>query len=603
MLQYRIPAKSLMIILLPALLIFSMFSIMLFPLPALAADADHYTSRVYVVVDTALADSSDAVELDVMLFAPGHGLVTDNSIYCASSRKDDSISIGANEDGLIKVEISSSSPGISQIALSLVSQDAAARFLQGKIGTYEGKILQTSTGAETFPVYFIAGSLDPEYCLMEFDKDTIAVTDQQYTDNAIGTIYLRTEIDQPVANQRVTIYTKKNGVLLYPALSSSTNKGEGSSINLVTDKNGTASFVVRGYEAGDAEIICDVDGEEFSEFIYIDLAENVFDLETDDWGDEEDEEEEDEELIISRENTKVNLSKSIALEYGSNAYYNFPDTEAGRDKIIIGGVAMTADDEPVRGQHLVQAYVTAGNLDKSTTLTTSNGGAFSFSLTSKEICLGRYAVGLGTTEQLKGYLEGTVSADDCQLLGTGMYAFIGHNWNKYMICAIGDKQTIINGYLEEMDVAPFIQNGRTMMIARPIANTIDAISKWDQAKQTASFYVGSGNYTIAMKVGSTIIDRTETYVAPKQFTSDVAAMVKEGRTVLPLRALGEAFKMQTIYDAGQQLVAVYNTAVKYPTRYNPKKDPNHPDYDPVMDPNSDQYDATKDPDSDEYIEP
>ncbi|MEL7623450.1 MAG: copper amine oxidase N-terminal domain-containing protein [Clostridiales bacterium] len=602
MLQNRTSLKSSIIIFLLALLLFSVMDGIL-SLPVLAAEADHHTSRVYVVVDTALADSSDTVELDVMLFAPGHGLVTDKSVYGASSRRDDSISVGANEEGLIKVEISSSSPGVSQIALSLVSQDAAARFLQGTTGSYEGKILQTSTGVEIFSVYFIAGSLDPEYCLMEFDKDTIAVTDHQYSDNAIGTIYLRTEIDQPVANQRVRIYTRKSGVLLYPALSSSTNTGEGSSISLVTDKNGTASFVVRGYEVGDAEIFCEVEGEEFSEFLYIDVAENVFDLEDPDWDDYEDEEEEEEELIISRENTRVNISKSIALEYGSNARYNLPTTEAGWDKIVIGGTAMTADDEPVRGQHLVQAYATAGNLDKNTTLTTSNGGAFSFSLSSKEPALGRYAVGLGTVEQLKGYLEGKVSADDCQLLGTGMYAFIGHDWNKYMICAIGEKQAIINGYLEEMDVAPFIQNGRTMMIARPIANTIDAISKWDQAKQTASFYVGSGNYTIAMKVGSSSIDRTETYVAPKQFTSDVPAMVKDGRTVLPLRALSEAFEMKTIYDAGQQLVAVYNTAIKYPPPYNPKKDPNHADYDPTIDPNSDQYDATKDPDSDEYIEP
>jgi hypothetical protein len=352
---------------------------------------------------------------------------------------------------------------------------------------------------------------------------------------------------------------------------------------------------------GDAEIICSVGGEEFSEYLYIDVAENVFDLEDPDWAEyDEEDEEEDEELIISRENTRVELSKTIALEYGSNARYGLPAEEAGWDKIIIGGIAMTAEDEPVRGEHLVQAYVTAGNLDKNTTLTTSNGGAFSFSLSSRDVCLGRYAVGLGTVEQLQGYLEGKVSADACQLLDTGIYAFIGHDWNQYMICAIGDKQAIINGYAEDMDIAPFIENGRTMLTARPIANTIDAVSRWDQARQTASFYVGSGNYTIAMQVGSKIINRTEPYVAPRQFTSDVAAMVKEGRTVLPLRALGEAFEMQTIYEGGQQLVAVYNTAVKYPAPYDPKKDPNHPDYDPTLDPNSDQYDPTKDPDSDQY---
>jgi hypothetical protein len=597
--QYRTLPQFRMAALLLVLLLF-IAGAGLVPPPAWAADADTYASRVYVTVDTALADASDTVELDVVLFSHTEGAVKDKTVYCASSRRDDSVSVGANEDGLIKVEISSSSPGVSQIALSLVSQDAAAKFLQGTAGSTEAKILQTSTGAEKFPVYFIAGSLDVEYCLMEFDKDTIAVTDGQYTDNAIGTIYLRTEIDQPLTNRRVTIYTRKSGVVMYPALSSSLNTGQGTTISLVTDQNGSASFVVRGYEVGDAEIICSVDGQEFGEYLYIDIAENVFDLESEDWEEYDEEEEEDEELIISRENTRVELSKPIAFEYASNVLYGLPVEEAGWDKIIIGGIAMTADDEPVRGEHLVQAYVTAGQLDKNTTLTTSNGGAFSFSLTSKEICLGRYAVGLGTVEQLKGYLEGKVSADDCQLLDTGIYAFIGRNWNKYMICAIGDKEAIVNGYAEEMDIAPFIENGRTMLTARPIANTIDAISSWDQASQTASFYVGSGNYTISMKVGSRVINRAEAYVALKQLTSDVAAMIKEGRTVLPLRALGEAFEMQTIYEGGQQLVAVYNTSIKYPEAYDPKKDPTHPDYDPVLDPNSDQYDPTKDPDSDAY---
>ena len=571
--------------------------------PPVHAAADPFNSVVHIIVDTALADRRDAVELEVMLYVPGSGSVTNEQIYGASSRADDNISIGRNDGGYIDVRITSSSPGVSRIAISLASQDAAAKYLRGGISYDAAKIIQTDTGQDIFSVYFISGALDVEYCEMEFDKDTIAVMDQRFSDNAMGTVWLRTSIDQPVANQRVTVYSKADGILLYPSRTSAGNYGEGSSITLTTDKNGSATFVVRGYTLGDAEIICNVDGQEFSEYIYVDLAENVFDLEEpDDW--EEEEEEEDPLPVIDLEHTIVALSKSIGYEYGSNERFNIPTTEDGRDKIIISGVAMSADDEPVREQHLVHAYVTAGTLDKTTTLTTSSGGAFSFSLTSRDVCMGRYAVGLGTEDQLRGYLEGRVGAAACQLLKTGTFSFISRDWSKYMLCAVGDTRAVVNGYSVDLDVAPFIQDGRTMLTARPIADTVGAVSNWDQAGQTASFYIPSRNYTVAMKIGSVYIDRTERYVLPKQYVSDVPAMIRNGRTVLPLRAIAESFEMTTVYDAEQQMVAIYNINPYY--KYSPRRDPNSPDYDPVVDPDNELYNPRKDPDSpfyDPYVDP
>ncbi|MCL1848515.1 MAG: copper amine oxidase N-terminal domain-containing protein [Clostridiales bacterium] len=552
---------------------------------AVSANAPDYINSVaYIVVDSALADSRDNVELEVVLVAVTGGLSSSRSVYCASSRKEDRVTIGANQEGVVTILISSSLPGVSRIAISLASQSAAERYLRDEIGDEEARIVQTDRGQDTFLVYFISGGLDIESCEMEFDKDTIAVMDNRYSDNAIGTISLRTYIDQPVANQQVTVYSRKNGILLYPTVSNPNNPQQGPSITLTTDKEGKASFVVRGYTLGDAEIICNVDGEEFSEFIYIDTAENVFDFEEPFW--DEDDDEEEEEPVISRAHTKVTLSKSIGYEYYSNARYGLPTTIDSRDTILIGGVAMSEDEQPIREQHLVRACVTAGELDKSTTLTTSNGGAFSFSLTSRDICMGRYAVGLGTVEQLKGYLEGRVSADGCQLLSTGTFSFISREWDKYMICRIGEKKAVINGGVTELDVAPFIRDGRTMLTARPIAETIGAVPSWDQSKQTASFFVRSSNYTVTMQVGSSLINRTETYVAPKQYTSDVPAMILEGRTVLPLRALGEAFDMQTIYDEAQQMAAIYKLR---PNPYDPRRDPNSPLYDPRLDPESDDY--------------
>ena len=178
------------------------------------------------------------------------------------------------------------------------------------------------------------------------------------------------------------------------------------------------------------------------------------------------------------------------------------------------------------------------------------------------------------------------------------FAFVSRNWDKYLICTIGDTRATINGHPVDLDVAPYIHNDRTMLTAKPIADTIGGTSYWDQVRQTARFYVPSGNYTVFMRVGSVTIDRTEPQVAPKRYTSDVPAMIRDGRTVLPLRVLGEAFGMATIYEADLNMVAVYSIDPHY--RYNPKLDPESPEYCPIMDPDSEQYDKRHDPNSWDY---
>jgi hypothetical protein len=583
-----------------------------FPLPALAEDYAQFDSRAYVVVDTALADGSDAAEIELMLFDRNSsgGFLT-GPVYGASSRKEDSVSVSGGQAGLFKVTITSSKPGVSWVAFSLTSQDAAAQFLRGEIGAVPGRIIQGAAGRDIFPLYFIAGSLNAEFCVMEFDKDTIAVTGDGISDNAIGTISLRTEIDQPVANKRVRISSDKPGLTLYPTVSAP-GQETGASTVITTNAQGQASFVVRAAELGDFEITASVDGQQFGEFIFVDLPENVFDMTTDDYGADPEEEYEEEKPEISRAHTRVSLSKPKGLEYGNNFRYNLPTTEDGWDKLIISGVAMSEDDQPVRKEHLVSAYATAGSLDKSTTLTTSDGGAFAFRLASKDICLGRYAVGLGTPEQLKGYLDGTVSEEACGLLGSGMYVFGARNWGEYLLCAIGDENAIANDQNIEVDIPPFIQQGRTMLTARPLADTLNALTRWDQASRTATFIYNQTE--TSMSAGSPIILQRERSDPVKQYTSDVPAGLREGRIVLPLRALATAFGMETMYDADQRLICIYRVTIIYPPAYDPRKDPSsseyqpardpyNPAYNPQLDPTSPEYDPTKDPESSEYVSP
>ncbi|MEA4891539.1 MAG: stalk domain-containing protein [Peptococcaceae bacterium] len=515
--------------------------------PAQAAEANQYASRVYVQVDTALADGSDEAELNVLLLDLNFTWLKDQKVYCATDNSSDSINVGANDEGWVEIRISSGTAGTRHCAVSLISKDAAAAFLAGEMTANEAKILQSDGGLERIPLNFISGRLDPDFCMIEFDKDYLVVTGGDYSDFSTGTISLRTETDQPAGKKYVTLSTTMKGVTITPSA-------------VTTNALGEATFRVSSTQLGDAEIIATADGETFSEFVTFDTPENVYaeyyeELES--LYEEDEDEEEEEELIISVENTRTAINKPLAQSYGKNDYYGLSTKEEDRDRIIVSGIAMTVDEEPVKGQHLVNAYATAGQLDKNTVLTTSTGGAFSFTLTSKDECLGRIAVGLGTPEQLKGYLEGKVSAEACRLIGEHIYGFGGYKWGNYLLCAVGKTTAAINGVYRTLDVAPFITDGRTMLTVRPAAEALKADTKWDKASQTITITL-EDKTRLSMKVGSKTMTREKSGRSPETLTTDVPAALKSGRTVLPLRNVANAFDLQTLYDSGQRLVCIYS---------------------------------------------
>ena len=531
--------------------IISLFMLLLFTgslpaAPLLAAQGNPYASRVYVQVDTALADGSDEIEMDVLVMDDNFEWLENQRVYCATTNRGDSVYAGTTEEGWAEIRIASNTVGTRYCAVSLVSAEAAQAFLEGEMTANEAQILQSEDGEERIPINFISGRLDLDFSIMEFDPDYLVVTGGNYSDFSTGTIRLRTETDQPAGRQYVTLSTDMEGVTITPSA-------------VTTDEKGEATFRVSSTQVGDAEIVATVDGESFSEFVTFDTPENVYAEYYEELEElyEEEEEEEEEELIISVENTLTSINKPLAQAYGRNDFYGLSTREEDRDKIIVSGVAMTADEEPVKGEHLVNAYATAGQLDKNTVLTTSTGGAFSFTLTAQEECLGRIAVGLGTPEELKGYLEGKVSADACQLIGEHIYGFGGYKWDDYLLCAIDEKTAAVNGAYRTLEVAPYIADGRTMITLRPVADALEGETDWNGATGTVTITL-EDRTRLSMELGSKILTIQERYGDPRTLTSDVAAAVKEGRTVLPLRAVASAFGMETLYDSDQRLVCIYS---------------------------------------------
>gem|GEM_PF-5849212 len=111
---------------------------------------------------------------------------------------------------------------------------------------------------------------------------------------------------------------------------------------------------------------------------------------------------------------------------------------------------------------------------------------------------------------------------------------------------IGAKNYMVGNAPAISDAAPFIMNGRTYVAVRPIAEALKASLTWDEATQTVVMNTGSEVLTIV--IGSPTIKVTRGGVVT-EYPCDAPAMIKDGRTFLPFRCIGEAMGYTVNYYA------------------------------------------------------
>lgn len=101
----------------------------------------------------------------------------------------------------------------------------------------------------------------------------------------------------------------------------------------------------------------------------------------------------------------------------------------------------------------------------------------------------------------------------------------------------------------QFDVAPLLVNGRTMVPMRAIFEKLGATVNWDNNTQTAIADKGDVNVKIS-------IDDTTLYKNGQAITLDVPAQLNSGRTLVPLRAVSEAFDCDVQWDGDTQTVNI-----------------------------------------------
>lgn len=117
---------------------------------------------------------------------------------------------------------------------------------------------------------------------------------------------------------------------------------------------------------------------------------------------------------------------------------------------------------------------------------------------------------------------------------------------------------IVSVYLDnqplQFDVPPQIINGRTMVPMRVIFEKLGATVSWDSATNTAHAY----NYDVMKGVSITIGAPHMVDVYYNIIPLDVPAIIQDGRTLVPLRAISEAFGCDVQWDDATHAAKIYS---------------------------------------------
>ncbi len=104
-----------------------------------------------------------------------------------------------------------------------------------------------------------------------------------------------------------------------------------------------------------------------------------------------------------------------------------------------------------------------------------------------------------------------------------------------------------------MDVPSFTENGRTFVPVRFVAEAFGIYVTWRGSSRTVT--LSRGNIVVSMQIGSKTLSRLNDG-SKSEIIMDVAPVIKEGRTFLPVRYWAEAFGLEVTWDGQTKTVSV-----------------------------------------------
>lgn len=114
---------------------------------------------------------------------------------------------------------------------------------------------------------------------------------------------------------------------------------------------------------------------------------------------------------------------------------------------------------------------------------------------------------------------------------------------------IGKTTYTIDDNIKNMDVAPFISNGRTFVPIKYVADALGISADrvfWNSQTKTVTIY---GEEKMTLKIGSKVMQ-----VGTKTYQMSEAPSIKNGRTYVPVAEITRALNVQTEWEANTKVV-------------------------------------------------
>ena len=132
------------------------------------------------------------------------------------------------------------------------------------------------------------------------------------------------------------------------------------------------------------------------------------------------------------------------------------------------------------------------------------------------------------------------------------------------VMAQGPIKVIVGGKRIRLDVWPDIINDRTMVPLRAIFEELGADVDWNGETRTVTST--KGETTIKLTIDDPVM-----YVNGEEVALDSPACIVENRTLVPVRAISEAFDLKVEWDSDTRTVRVrVPTVLQVESSYNPK---------------------------------
>ncbi|MBO4898100.1 MAG: copper amine oxidase N-terminal domain-containing protein [Clostridia bacterium] len=117
-----------------------------------------------------------------------------------------------------------------------------------------------------------------------------------------------------------------------------------------------------------------------------------------------------------------------------------------------------------------------------------------------------------------------------------------------------DISIYVNGYQVYPDSAPVIENDRTLVPIRAVAEELEYNVGWDNASKCVT--LSRGNFAVQVMIDSTWITKYSGGQVSEYGTMDVPAKIINNRTYIPLRAVTEAMGCSVDWDGTTRSVYI-----------------------------------------------